>query len=438
MRHVCRVVGLCLAAAVLVPAAAWASTGPYVSLGDSYTSAPLVPFQTGNPPGCGRSTNNYPSDVARAIDPRSFTDVSCGSATTANMTEPQSVPGGGTNPPQFNALAPGEKLVTVGIGGNDAGLIGVAETCAELDLFSPTGTNCKNHYTASGSDPNVAAINATGPKVAAVIQGIHRRAPSSRVLVVGYPDGLPVDGSNCWPVVPLSSGDIAYFNSGNNPVRAAKTNGQLPIRGLPQFEWRNFNPDANTASCTPFEQHPQVVNQDVITSWNNKQAPGFAGGYSSLYRSQLLDDQINHRLQGGAAGQWHRQLRVLDSAIALQIGHCLGHLLDQDEAGVARGWYTHARKAAHAAGNPAYAACAAGFTSWAAQVAGDTRAVFEHMKKLGDPGWFTLGDQDLATHLRRTEALRRESGPSRKLSNAARCGKKASARTSTDPAMRDR
>ena len=56
--------------------------GPYVSLGDSYTSAPLVPVPTGNPIGCGRSTNNYPSDVARVIKPSSFTDVSCGSATT--------------------------------------------------------------------------------------------------------------------------------------------------------------------------------------------------------------------------------------------------------------------------------------------------------------------------------------------------------------------
>jgi hypothetical protein len=212
MRHVCRLVGLCLVAAVMLPAAAGASTGPYVSLGDSYTSAPLVPFPTGNPPGCGRSTNNYPSDVARVINPSSFTDVSCGSATTVNMTQPQSVPGG-TNPPQFNGLAAGDQLVTVGIGGNDAGLIGVAETCAEIDLFSPTGTACENHYTASGSDPNVAAIDATGPKVAAVIQGIHQLSPAARVLVVGYPDGLPVDGSNCWPVVPLSSGDITYFNS---------------------------------------------------------------------------------------------------------------------------------------------------------------------------------------------------------------------------------
>src|SRR5207248_10703995 len=117
MRHVCRVVGFCLAAAVMVPAAAWASTGPYVSLGDSYTSAPLVPFPTGDPPGCGRSTNNYPSDVSRVLNPRSFTDISCGSATTANMTRPQSVPGGGVNPPQFSALAPKDALVTVGSGG---------------------------------------------------------------------------------------------------------------------------------------------------------------------------------------------------------------------------------------------------------------------------------------------------------------------------------
>jgi lysophospholipase L1-like esterase len=210
MRRVCLTV---LVAALAVPAGAVASTGPYVSLGDSYTSAPLVPFPTGNPIGCGRSTNNYPSDVARVIGPSSFTDVSCGSATTANMTQSQSVPFGGTNPPQFNGLSSGDALVTVGIGGNDAGLIGVAEECAQLDAFSPTGTNCKNHYTASGSDPNVAAIQATGPKVAAVLQGIHQRAPSARVLIVGYPDGLPVDGSSCWPLVPLSPGDIAYFNS---------------------------------------------------------------------------------------------------------------------------------------------------------------------------------------------------------------------------------
>lgn len=208
-----RVVLLATTSVLLSAGAASAATGPYVSLGDSYTSAPLVPSPTGNPILCGRSTNNYPSDVARAIAPRSFTDVSCGSATTDDMTQPQDLYNLQTNPPQFNALSASDSLVTEGIGGNDAGLIGVAEECAQLDAFSPTGTPCKNHYTAGGSDPNVARINATGPKVAAALQGIHQRAPQAKVLLVGYPDGLPVNGSSCWPLVPITAGDVTYFNS---------------------------------------------------------------------------------------------------------------------------------------------------------------------------------------------------------------------------------
>jgi len=206
-------VAVCALVLLVAPAAARAATGPYVSLGDSYTSAPLVPVPTGSPIGCGRSTNNYPSDVARAIAPTSFIDDSCASATTYNMTHSQSVPFGGTNPPQFDGLASGDSLVTVGIGGNDAGLIGVVETCAEIDLVNPFGSACKSHYESSGSDPNVAAVKATAPKLAAVLKGIHARAPHARVLIVGYPDGLPVNGSNCWPLVPLSSGDIEYINS---------------------------------------------------------------------------------------------------------------------------------------------------------------------------------------------------------------------------------
>jgi lysophospholipase L1-like esterase len=207
-------VSLALAVCLFAAAGAQAAVHSYVSLGDSFTAGPFIPHATGNPILCGRSTNNYPSDVARALHLSSVTDVSCVSATTVNMTQPQPLDGGvQTAPPQFNALSASDALVTVGIGGNDAGLIGVAETCAAIDLFHPFGTACQDHYTSGGSDPNVAAVNATGPNVAAVIQGIHQRAPHARVLVVGYPDGLPVNGSACWPLVPLSAGDITYFNS---------------------------------------------------------------------------------------------------------------------------------------------------------------------------------------------------------------------------------
>jgi lysophospholipase L1-like esterase len=208
------VAALALLIALAAPAAAQAATGPYVSLGDSYTAGPLVPSPTGNPILCGRSTNNYPSDVNRALHPSSFTDASCSSATTADMTQSQSLEGGlQTNAPQFNSLKSNDALVTVGIGGNDAGLISVAEECAELDIYWPFGARCQNHYDSSGSDSNVAAINATGPKVAATIQGIHQRAPQAKVMVVGYPDALPQNGSTCYPVVPFSSADVKYVNS---------------------------------------------------------------------------------------------------------------------------------------------------------------------------------------------------------------------------------
>jgi hypothetical protein len=68
-------------------------------------------------------------------------------------------------------------------------------------------------------------------------------------------------------------------------------------------EWRGFNPDLNTARYTPAAQHPQVVDQPVLTSWNNRQAQGYAGAdsnlFSSVYRSQMLDRQLALRLKGG-------------------------------------------------------------------------------------------------------------------------------------------
>jgi lysophospholipase L1-like esterase len=203
-----------LACSALAAADANAATGPYVALGDSYTAGPLVPTPTGSPILCGRSTNDYPADVARAINPSSFVNASCSSATTVDMTQSQSLDGGvQTAPPQFNALSSTDALVTVGIGGNDAGLISVAEECTALDVLWPFGDRCKSHYQSGSINTELAAINATGPKVAQVIQGIVARAPQAKVLVVGYPDGLPQNGSNCYPDVPFSSADVTWFNS---------------------------------------------------------------------------------------------------------------------------------------------------------------------------------------------------------------------------------
>ena len=185
-------------------AAATASTGPsYVSLGDSYTSGPLIPDQTGTPAGCLRSTHSYPSLVAAGIGTASFTDASCAGATTGNMTSPQQVTLG-INPPQLGALSSSTSLVTLGIGGNDIGFANIIISCTELSLTSPFGSPCKNHYTAGGTDQLAQAVSQTAPKVGAVLAAIHQRVPGARVLVVGYPVVLPDSGHGCWPLVPVA------------------------------------------------------------------------------------------------------------------------------------------------------------------------------------------------------------------------------------------
>lgn len=192
------------------PAAA--GGGVYIALGDSYTSAPLVLNQHGVPIDCGRSDHNYPSLVAEQFKPETFVDVSCGSAETKHMTESQTgLPAGGTNPPQFNALRADATLVTVGIGGNDAGLVSVGTECAQLGITQPNGTACRDRFAPGGNDTITAEIEATKPRIAAVLEGIHERSPNARVAIVGYPDVLP-DQGNCYPMVPLSPDDVRYID----------------------------------------------------------------------------------------------------------------------------------------------------------------------------------------------------------------------------------
>lgn len=203
-----------LVCALLTAGAAHAQGGAvYVALGDSYTSAPFVSNQYGNPIDCERSDHNYPSLVAQAFSVGAFADVSCSGAQTRHMTEPQTgLTLGGTNPPQFNALRSDATIVTVGIGGNDAGLVGVAEKCLQVGALSPAGTACRDLYAPGGNDTVAAKIEETKPKIGAVLQGIHRASPNARLAIVGYPDVLPKNGG-CYPLVPLSPDDVRYIDS---------------------------------------------------------------------------------------------------------------------------------------------------------------------------------------------------------------------------------
>lgn len=190
-------------------AAAAGFPGAYVALGDSYTSGPGIPNQIPGSYLCFRSDHNYPTLIAQALEPASFTDVSCAGATTDSMTGLQ-----GLAAPQFNALRQEDRLVTVGIGGNDVGFALVAIICLALAPLDPSGAPCRAYYTSGGTDRIAAAIAQTAPKIAAVLQGVHQRAPRARVLLIGYPDILPAAASDCAPGVndPLAAGDIPWIN----------------------------------------------------------------------------------------------------------------------------------------------------------------------------------------------------------------------------------
>jgi hypothetical protein len=92
----------------------------------------------------------------------------------------------------------------------------------------------------------------------------------------------------------IDSHDIGTITTGAEPIRAPGVDGTLPVRARPQFEWQGWNPDDNTTSYVPIDQRPQVVNQDMIFSWNTKQAKDFASAEprTPVWRSQLLEERL--------------------------------------------------------------------------------------------------------------------------------------------------
>jgi lysophospholipase L1-like esterase len=222
--------------AAVVPAQAKKPPQSYVALGDSYTAGPIIPVQETTPLGCLRSDHNYPHLVAVALGVSEFRDPSCSGAETEDMTNSQGV-SPGPNPPQFDSLDSGTQLVTLGIGGNDIGFSEIIDNC-----FSPTPTGhpCQDHYVVDGHDELAERIDATAPKVGAVLDGIRVRSPKARILVVPYLAILPETGPGCWPQLPISPEDVPYLRAVEK-----KLNGMLAGQALSH---RAEYVDAYTAS----------------------------------------------------------------------------------------------------------------------------------------------------------------------------------------------
>ncbi|WP_329369995.1 penicillin acylase family protein [Streptomyces sp. NBC_01483] len=115
------------------------------------------------------------------------------------------------------------------------------------------------------------------------------------------------------------SSHTAYYNSGDNPVRATGVDAEFPVWAQAAYEWQNWDPTTNTASYTPPSAHPNSIDQDYYISWNNKQAKDYTTapwGDGSVHRGTLLEDRVKKLVAAGGVTRSSLTKAMADAALA--------------------------------------------------------------------------------------------------------------------------
>ncbi|MEU1753757.1 SGNH/GDSL hydrolase family protein [Micromonospora matsumotoense] len=248
-------IGVTLGAAVPVQAA---PSDRYVALGDSYASGVGADSYTSESGACQRSTNAYPALYNTNIKPASYKSVACSGATTTDVVNSQ-----------LSALTSTTTLVSVTIGGNDVGFTSIMSTCV-----------------LQGESQCVAAVQAAEnkaraelpAKLATVYNGIRSRAPSARVVVVGYPVFYQL-GTVC---VGLSANSRAKINEGINLVdditRTAATSAGFTFADVRSIF-------VGHQLCSYGEKWLHALNFVNLGVSYHPTAAGQSGGYYPVFRS---------------------------------------------------------------------------------------------------------------------------------------------------------
>lgn len=247
--------GLVAALAVLtvigLATPASAATGKYVALGDSYSSGTGA-GSYGNSGGCKRSANSYPQLWANANAPSSFAFVACSGAVTNDVLNSQ-----------VSAITADTALVTISIGGNDAGFASVMTACN-----TSSDSTCVSR---NQEAQNFARTTLPG-RLDNVYTQIRNRAPSARVVVLGYPHIYQLNGS-CW--VGLSETKRAAINQSAD-VLASVISGRAGAFGFTFVDARNSF--AGHEICASGARWLNSVTWPVDESYHPNSA-GQRGGY---------------------------------------------------------------------------------------------------------------------------------------------------------------
>lgn len=147
----------------------------YVAVGDSYSSGVGAGSYDGGSGACKRSSKAYPALWAAANSPSSFDFTACSGARTDDVISGQLGP-----------LNQSTGLVSVTIGGNDAGFADTMTTCALQGESACLARVAKAVEYVKNTLPG---------KLDGVYNAISDKAPSARVVVLGYPRFYKLGGS---------------------------------------------------------------------------------------------------------------------------------------------------------------------------------------------------------------------------------------------------
>lgn len=169
--------------------AAEAATVSYVALGDSYSSGVGAGSYLDSS-SCKRSASAYPYLYASKTS-ASLSFQACSGAKTSDVLNNQ-----------VGALGSGTDLVSITVGGNDAGFSSVMQACI---LQGDSG--CRTAVTNA-----INFVETTLPgRLDSVYSTIRSKAPNAEVVVLGYPHFYRIGGSCS---VGLSDTSRGYINSG--------------------------------------------------------------------------------------------------------------------------------------------------------------------------------------------------------------------------------
>ncbi|WP_405874533.1 MULTISPECIES: SGNH/GDSL hydrolase family protein [unclassified Streptomyces] len=159
--------GTALTGATAAQASQQAAATGYVALGDSYSSGVGAGSYISASGDCKRSTKAYPYLWAAAHAPSTFDFTACSGARTGDVLASQLGP-----------LSTATGLVSISIGGNDAGFADVMTTCVlQSDSACLSRINTAKAY-----------VDSTLPgQLNNVYSAISSKAPNAHVVVLGYP-----------------------------------------------------------------------------------------------------------------------------------------------------------------------------------------------------------------------------------------------------------